>query len=80
MVMDRNKIRTDVINSYLGYIIRSVIEHRDQVELDRVNKPEIEKNPEKGIAQDESKSRLLSTPGAVRYEDVQEYLLNKNKI
>jgi hypothetical protein len=76
--LDRNKIKTDGINSYLGYIIRSVIEHKEEIKANLINKPKSETTHVNNTKED--KSRLLSTPGAVRYEDVQEYLRNKNRI
>lgn len=76
--LDRKMLQAEGINSYLGFIIRSVIENKTAKELEKSNK---EKEPFIKIEEKtEEKSRVLTTPGSVRYEDVQEYLKNKNRI
>ena len=75
--LDRNKLREEGINSYLGFIIRTVIENKAKNDAEKSNKQVEQKLPVQEVV---SPSKVLTTPGSVSYEDVQEYLKNKNRI
>jgi hypothetical protein len=69
---DRGMLKDKGIDLYLGYIIKTVEEQYDEkVKADELRK--IEEKP-KG-----NSSNILNNPGNVNYEDLKEYLKNKNK-
>jgi hypothetical protein len=69
---DKVMLRDKGIDKYLGFIIKTVEELYDE----RVETNELRKKEEKPKGNSEN---ILSNPGNVNYEDLKEYLKNKNK-
>lgn len=69
---DRNMLREKGIDLYIGYIIKTVEEEYDE----RVKANELRKIEEKSKGNAEN---IFVNPGNVNYEDLKEYLKNKNK-
>lgn len=61
------------INSYLGNILRGILENKERVELE--SKKEVEAETTKVG----NPNKLISNPGQVKYEDLVAYMQNKNK-
>ena len=79
MKLDRMMIQSEGINSYLGFIIRSIIDNKSKVDLAKSTKPDVKPEIVENVEVN-SPSKLLTNPGSVSYADVQEYLKNKNRI
>ena len=69
---DRGMLKDKGIDLYLGYIIKTVEEQYDE----KVKANELRKVEEKPKG---NSSNILNNPGNVNYEDLKEYLKNKNK-
>jgi hypothetical protein len=69
---DNKLLREKSIDGYLGYIIKTVEEQYDE----KVKANELRKVEEKPKG---NSSNILNNPGNVNYEDLKEYLKNKNK-
>jgi hypothetical protein len=69
---DRNMLRDKGIDLYIGYVLKTVEEEYDE----RLKANELRKIEEKPKGNSEN---ILSNPGNVNYEDLKEYLKNKNK-
>jgi hypothetical protein len=69
---DKIMLREKGIDKYLGFIIKTTEEQYDE----RVNTNALKKAEEKPKGNAET---IFSNPGNVNYEDLKEYLKNKNK-
>ncbi len=70
--LDRIKIRDKGIDFYLGFIIKTVEEEHEE----RHKNNELKKVEEKPIG---NANAVFTNPGSVSYEDLKEYLKNKDK-
>lgn len=75
VMFDDVKYKNVGINSYLGNILRSILENKERIELEK--KDVVEEVEKKTIIGDPS--RLISNPGQVKYEDLVAYMQNRNK-
>lgn len=69
---DKTMLRDKGIDKYLGFIIKTTEEQYDE----RVNTNALKKAEEKPKGNAEN---IFTNPGNVNYEDLKEYLKNKNK-
>ncbi len=70
--LDKNMLREKGIDLYLGYIIKTVEEQYDE----RVKENELKKVEERPKGNPDN---IFNNPGNVNFEDLKEYLKNKNR-